>query len=273
MNGELPSSREIVEELKKEMELDAPPYLLYLNWANGVLHGDLGYSYVTRRPAATILSESFQATTELVIISMLIVVFFGLSLGLLAAWKEDSNIDNLLSYLAILGISVPGYVTAFVFILVFAVGLHLLPVAGRSGLQSMLMPSASLSLGGVAMLMRMTRSDILEEMRQDYVLAARAKGLGEGHILIKHIFRNSLPPLVTYLGLELGGLFSGAIIVENIFAWPGIGQLLVDSVQSGDIPMVQACVLIIGVIFICINIVVDLLYIYIDPRIKPEGVL
>ena len=273
MNGELPSSREIVEELKKEMELDAPPYLLYLNWANGVLHGDLGYSYVTRRPAATILSESFQATTELVIISMLIVVFFGLSLGLLAAWKEDSNIDNLLSYLAILGISVPGYVTAFVFILVFAVGLHLLPVAGRSGLQSMLMPSASLSLGGVAMLMRMTRSDILEEMRQDYVLAARAKGLGEGHILIKHIFRNSLPPLVTYLGLELGGLFSGAIIVENIFAWPGIGQPLVDSVQSGDIPMVQACVLIIGVIFICINIVVDLLYIYIDPRIKPEGVL
>lgn len=273
MNGELPSSREIVEELKKEMELDAPPYLLYLNWANGVLHGDLGYSYVTRRPAATILSESFQATTELVIISMLIVVFFGLSLGLLAAWKEDSNIDNLLSYLAILGISVPGYVTAFVFILVFAVGLHLLPVAGRSGLQSMLMPSASLSLGGVAMLMRMTRSDILEEMRQDYVLAARAKGLGEGHILIKHIFRNSLPPLVTYLGLELGGLFSGAIIVENIFAWPGIGQLLVDSIQSGDIPMVQACVLIIGVIFICINIVVDLLYIYIDPRIKPEGVL
>lgn len=273
MNGELPSSREIVEELKKEMELDAPPYLLYLNWANGVLHGDLGYSYVTRRPAITILSESFQATTELVIISMLIVVFFGLSLGLLAAWKEDSNIDNLLSYLAILGISVPGYVTAFVFILVFAVGLHLLPVAGRSGLQSMLMPSASLSLGGVAMLMRMTRSDILEEMRQDYVLAARAKGLGEGHILIKHIFRNSLPPLVTYLGLELGGLFSGAIIVENIFAWPGIGQLLVDSVQSGDIPMVQACVLIIGVIFICINIVVDLLYIYIDPRIKPEGVL
>lgn len=273
MNGELPSSREIVQELKKEMELDAPPYLLYLNWANGVLHGDLGYSYVTRRPAATILSESFQATTELVIISMLIVVFFGLSLGLLAAWKEDSNIDNLLSYLAILGISVPGYVTAFVFILVFAVGLHLLPVAGRSGLQSMLMPSASLSLGGVAMLMRMTRSDILEEMRQDYVLAARAKGLGEAHILIKHIFRNSLPPLVTYLGLELGGLFSGAIIVENIFAWPGIGQLLVDSVQSGDIPMVQACVLIIGVIFICINIVVDLLYIYIDPRIKPEGVL
>ncbi len=273
MNGELPSSREIVEELKKEMELDAPPYRLYLNWANGVLHGDLGYSYVTRRPAATILSESFQATTELVIISMLIVVFFGLSLGLLAAWKEDSNIDNLLSYLAILGISVPGYVTAFVFILVFAVGLHLLPVAGRSGLQSMLMPSASLSLGGVAMLMRMTRSDILEEMRQDYVLAARAKGLREGHILIKHIFRNSLPPLVTYLGLELGGLFSGAIIVENIFAWPGIGQLLVDSVQSGDIPMVQACVLIIGVIFICINIVVDLLYIYIDPRIKPEGVL
>ena len=273
MNGELPSSREIVQELKKEMKLDAPPYLLYLNWANGVLHGDLGYSYVTRRPAATILSESFQATTELVIISMLIVVFFGLSLGLLAAWKEDSNIDNLLSYLAILGISVPGYVTAFVFILVFAVGLHLLPVAGRSGLQSMLMPSASLSLGGVAMLMRMTRSDILEEMRQDYVLAARAKGLGEGHILIKHIFRNSLPPLVTYLGLELGGLFSGAIIVENIFAWPGIGQLLVDSVQSGDIPMVQACVLIIGVIFIFINIVVDLLYIYIDPRIKPEGVL
>ncbi|MDD1762301.1 MAG: ABC transporter permease [Methanothrix sp.] len=273
MNGELPSSRDIVDELKKEMELDAPPYLLYLNWANGVLHGDLGYSYVTRRPATTILSESFQATTELVIISMLIVVFFGLSLGLLAAWKEDSNIDNLLSYLAILGISVPGYVTAFVFILVFAVGLHLLPVAGRSGLQSMLMPSASLSLGGVAMLMRMTRCDILEEMRQDYVLAARAKGLGEGRILIKHIFRNSLPPLVTYLGLELGGLFSGAIIVENIFAWPGIGQLLVDSVQSGDIPMVQACVLIIGVIFICINIVVDLLYIYIDPRIKPEGVL
>jgi len=206
-------------------------------------------------------------------ISMLIVMFFGLALGFLAAWKEDSWIDDMLSYLAILGISVPGYVTAFVLILIFAIGLHLLPVAGRSGLYSMLMPAASLSFGGAAMLMRMTRYDILEESRQDYVLAAKAKGLGEARVFFGHIFRNSLPPLVTYLGLELGGLFGGAVIVENIFAWPGIGRLLVDSVQSGDVPLVQASVLLIGVIFILINIIVDLLYTYIDPRIDPEGVL
>ncbi|MEL6047666.1 ABC transporter permease [Methanothrix soehngenii] len=273
MNGELPTSRDTVEVLKKEMGLDAPPYQLYLSWASGVLHGDLGYSYVTRRPVITILSESLRATGELVMISMLIVMFFGLALGFLAAWKEDSWIDDMLSYLAILGISVPGYVTAFVLILIFAIGLHLLPVAGRSGLDSMLMPAASLSFGGAAMLMRMTRYDILEESRQDYVLAAKAKGLGEARVFFGHIFRNSLPPLVTYLGLELGGLFGGAVIVENIFAWPGIGRLLVDSVQSGDVPLVQASVLLIGVIFILINIIVDLLYTYIDPRIDPEGVL
>lgn len=273
MNGELPSSRDTVEVLKKEMGLDAPSYQLYLNWAGGVLHGDLGYSYVTRRPVITILRESILATGELVMISMLIVMFFGLALGFLAAWKEDSWIDDMLSYLAILGISVPGYVTAFILILIFAIGLHLLPVAGRSGLDSMLMPAASLSVGGVAMLMRMTRYDILEESRQDYVLAAKAKGLSEARVFTGHIFRNSLPPLVTYLGLELGGLFGGAVIVENIFAWPGIGRLLVDSVQSGDVPLVQACVLLIGVIFILINIIVDLLYTYIDPRIDPEGVL
>lgn len=273
MNGELPSSRDTVEVLKKEMGLDAPSYQLYLSWASGVLHGDLGYSYVTRRPVITILSESLRATGELVMISMLIVIFFGIALGFLSAWKEDSWIDDMLSYLAILGISVPGYVTAFVLILIFAIGLHLLPVAGRSGLDSMLMPAASLSVGGVAMLMRMTRYDILEESRQDYVLAAKAKGLGEARVFTGHIFRNSLPPLVTYLGLELGGLFGGAVIVENIFAWPGIGRLLVDSVQSGDVPLVQASVLLIGVIFILINIIVDLLYTYIDPRIDPEGVL
>ena len=273
MNGELPTSRDTVEVLKKEMGLDAPPYQLYLSWASGVLHGDLGYFYVTRRSVITILSESLRATGELVMISMLIVMFFGLALGFLAAWKEDSWIDDMLSYLAILGISVPGYVTAFVLILIFAIGLHLLPVAGRSGLYSMLMPAASLSFGGAAMLMRMTRYDILEESRQDYVLAAKAKGLGEARVFFGHIFRNSLPPLVTYLGLELGGLFGGAVIVENIFAWPGIGRLLVDSVQSGDVPLVQASVLLIGVIFILINIIVDLLYTYIDPRIDPEGVL
>jgi peptide/nickel transport system permease protein len=137
----------------------------------------------------------------------------------------------------------------------------------------MLMPSIALSIGGIAMLMRMTRYNMLEEKRQDYVLTARARGLSEGRIFVGHIFRNTLPPLVTYIGLELGGLFSGAIIVENIFAWPGIGRLLVDSVQSGDVPLVQACVLAIGVIFVCTNIVVDILYTCIDPRIKPEGVL
>lgn len=273
MNGELPSSRDVIEVLKHDMGLDVPPYMLYLNWAGGVFQGDLGYSYITRRPAATILHESLRATAELVFVSMLIVVFFGLSLGMIAAWKEDSRIDDFLSYFAILGISIPSYVTAFVAILIFAVSLKILPVAGRSGILSMLMPSIALSIGGIAMLMRMTRYNMLEEKRQDYVLTARARGLSEGRIFVGHIFRNTLPPLITYIGLELGGLFSGAIIVENIFAWPGIGRLLVDSVQSGDVPLVQACVLAIGVIFICTNIVVDILYTCIDPRIKPEGVL
>ena len=273
MNGELPSSRDVIEVLKHDMELDVPPHILYLNWAKGIFQGDLGYSYITRRPAATILHESLRATAELVSVSMLIVVFFGLSLGMIAAWKEDSRIDDFLSYFAILGISIPSYVTAFVAILIFAVSLKILPVAGRSGILSMLMPSIALSIGGIAMLMRMTRYNMLEEKRQDYVLTARARGLSEGRIFVGHIFRNTLPPLITYIGLELGGLFSGAIIVENIFAWPGIGRLLVDSVQSGDVPLVQACVLAIGVIFICTNIVVDILYTCIDPRIKPEGVL
>lgn len=273
LNGELPSSRDTAEVLKQEMGLDAPPYMLYLSWVNGVLHGDLGYSFITRRPTMTILKESLMATSELVSVSIIVVVLFGFALGMLAAWKEDSWIDDLLRGLAILGVSIPSYVVSFVSILIFAVGLHLLPVAGRSGIQSMLMPAAALSIGGIAMLMRMTRSDMLEETRRDYVLAARVKGLGERSIFIRHIFRNTMPPLITFIGLELGGLFGGAVIIESIFAWPGIGRLLVDSVLSGDIPLVQACVMLIGVIFITINIAVDLLCINIDPRIKPEGVL
>lgn len=273
MNGELPASPEIIEVMKQNMGLDAPPHILYLRWADDILHGDLGHSYITRRPAAIILQESLQASWELVLASIIIVVFLGLSLGILSAWKANSRIDSLISGLAILGVSIPSYVIAFVCILVFAIELHLLPVAGRSGILSMIMPAIALSASGLAMLVRITRYEVVEEMGKDYVIAARAKGLGEGSIFLGHIFRNALLPLITYIGLELGWLFSGTIIVEKIFAWPGIGRLLVDSVLSSDIPLVQGGVLLIGTIFIGINIVVDVLYFCVDPRIKPEGVL
>jgi peptide/nickel transport system permease protein len=273
MQGEFPSSPEVVAVLKKEMGLDAPPQVLYMRWAGGVLHGELGYSYVTLRPTASILSESFMATAELVAAAMFLVIFFGISLGLLSAWKEDSKLDSLIGGLAVLGISVPNYVIAFIGILVFAVALHLLPVAGRSGLSSVLLPAVSLAASEAAVLIRLTRYNLIEEKRQNYVLAARAKGLGEREIFLKHIFRNALLPLITYVGLQLGWLFSMTVIIEKLFSWPGLGMLLVDSVLSNDIPLVQGSILLIGSIFICINLVVDILYIYIDPRVKPEGVL
>lgn len=273
MNGELPSSTEAIDILRQEMGLNVPPYVLYLKWASGVLHGDLGYSYITRRSAAVILQESLQATGELVLVSIAIVIFIGLTFGILSAWKMDSKIDRLINFLAILGVSIPNYVIAIACILVFAVELHLLPVAGRDGIRSMLMPAVALTIGGAAMLVRITRYAVIDKMRDDYVIAARSKGLREEVIFIRHILRNALSPIVTYIGLQLGWLFSGAVIVETIFSWPGTGRLLVDSVLAGDIPLVQGSVLLIGAIFIIINTFVDLLCIYIDPRIKPEGVL
>lgn len=273
MQGELPSSPEIVADLKKEMGLDAPPEVLYLRWADGVLHGELGYSYVTLRPVVDIMSESFRATLELVVIAMFMIVIFGIPLGLLSAWKEDTKVDSLIGGLTVLGISVPNYVIAFIGILIFAVGLQLLPVAGHSGMRSVLLPAASLAITDAAMLTRLTRYYVLEEKRQNYVIAARAMGLRESSIFLKHILRNAFIPLITYMGLQLGWLFSGTVIIEGIFSWPGVGRLLVDSVLSHDIPLVQGSILLIGSIFILINFIVDILYIYIDPRIKPEGVL
>ncbi len=272
MQGELPPPA-AVAILKAEMGLDAPSYILYLRWVDGILHGNLGYSYETLRPVSSILLESLQATSELVFAAMFLIVFFGISLGILSAWKEDSKTDRLLSRIAVLGVSIPNYVIGFVGVLIFAVYFQLLPVAGRGSLDSIVLPATALAMSGIAMVTRLTRYGIVEEKRQNYVMAARGKGLSERVIFLKHILRNATPPIINYIGLQMGGLFSGTVIIEEMFAWPGIGRLLVESVTSNDIPVLQGCVLLIGLIFICINFVVDILCLYIDPRIKAEAVV
>jgi peptide/nickel transport system permease protein len=248
--------------------LDRPVVYQFGAFVWRAAQGDFGRSLFSDRPALTLIGERLPASLELALASTLIAIVVGVPLGILAAVKRATVLDQLVIGVALLGQSVASFWLALMLILFFAVTLQWLPVSGRGGWTSLILPAAALSVWLLALLARLTRSEMLEVLDQDYIRTARAKGIGTAAILVRHALRNALIPLITVTGVSLGWQLGGAVVIETVFAWPGLGTTLLEAVLRRDYPVVLAGVAVLSVAFVTINLVVDLLYTYIDPRIR-----
>ena len=265
------ATAEQVADLKHQLGLDLPLGRQYLNYWRGLVRGDLGVSLVN--PADRVFEKivsRYPATIELTLCGLLVAMLIALPLGVTAGRSQGRLIDNVVSVIALLGISLPGFVLGPLMIYLFAIKLDWLPVAGRYGPEYLILPSITLGAALAAILTRMIRSSVIEELNEDYVRTARAKGLSERGVLYKHVLKNGLIPVVTVLGLQFGVLLAGAIITETIFSWPGLGRLTVDAINSRDYPMVQGAILMIALTYIFANLLTDFTYRLLDPRIKLE---
>ncbi|MBT3352394.1 MAG: ABC transporter permease [Nitrospinaceae bacterium] len=261
-------TREEVLKLRKDMGLDRPWIIQYTTYVSRAIQGDFGESLRYRQPAFELIAERVPATLELALVALLISVILALPLGILSASRRGSAYDYGGMLLALFGQAMPVFWLGLMLILIFGVHLHWLPVSGRGGFERLILPAITLATYSLARNTRVIRSSMLEVLGLDYVRTARAKGLAERSIVYIHALRNSLIPVVTIIGLEFGHLLGGAVIVETIFAWPGIGRLMIQAVYAKDFPLVQASVTIAAVIFVSINFLVDFIYSYLDPRVR-----
>ncbi len=259
-----------VAELKHKLGLDQPLSQQYLNYWKGLFKGDLGTSLVTNEPVLEKIIGRYPATIQLALAGLFVAILIAIPLGVTAGSNQGKLIDNIASVISLLGISAPGFVIGPLMIYVFAIKLNWFPVAGRGGPEYLVLPAVTMGAALAAILTRMVRSSVIEELGEDYVRAARAKGLSETQVIYKHVLKNGLIPVVTVLGLQFGVLLAGAIITETIFSWPGLGRLTVDSINSRDYPLVQGCILMIALTYIVANVLTDFAYRLLDPRIKVE---
>ena len=265
--GEPPTQQAVVL-MRHQLGLDAAMPVRYLRWLGAALRGDLGTSLRSGSPVIEDLSGRFPATLELSLAALLLGACIALPLGIGAARRRGSIIDHGARLFAIAGASVPSFLSGYVLILIFAVGLQALPVAGRGGVLHLILPSITLALGFAAALTRLTRAALLEELGEDYVRTARAKGLSERAVLLRHALRIALVPVLTFAATRFGHLLAGAAIVETVFGWPGIGTHIVDSIYDRDYPAIQGFVLFMGTVFVLLNLAVDLAYRALDPRVR-----
>ncbi len=256
------------EMLRHELRLDRPLMEQYRLYLTGLARGDLGRSIHFREPVLTMITRRFPATILLTLAAMFVAILIAIPIGIVSATKQYSLIDNASMFFALLGISMPNFWLGPLLILLFSIQLGWLPVSGMGGVEHLILPSITLGTALAAILTRMTRAGILEVIRQQYIVTARAKGLAEKKVLYKHALKNALIPVITILGLQFGALLSGSIITETIFSWPGIGRLVIQAVNQRDYPLVQGCVLFIALTYVLVNLTTDLLYSAADPRIR-----
>jgi len=259
---------EVVERIREQYGLNEPLHVQYMVFLKHLLQGDLGRSIRSRRPVTEEVAARLGPTLELAAGSMVVAIVIGVSTGILSAVRPNSWIDAVSTFIALVGISMPVFWLGLMLMYFFSYELGWFPTAGRGTWRHLVLPSLTLGLSTAAIIARMTRSSMLEVLRQDYVRTARAKGLHEWAVVLKHTFRNALIPIVTVTGLQMGSLLGGAVMTESVFAWPGIGRLMVDSIIARDYPVVQGAVLVVAVGFILINLLVDVLYAYINPTIR-----
>lgn len=262
------ASAEDVAKLRKQMGFDRPILVQFWEFLGGVVRGDFGDSLRYREPAFGLVMERLSATVQLTVASLLIAIVVALPAGIVSAVKRNTIWDRLAMFLALFGQSMPVFWFGILLILIVSVQLKWLPSSGSGSIQHLILPALTLGLYSTARITRLVRSEMLETISQDYVRTARAKGLRERGVLYRHALRNALIPVVTVIGIEAGGMLGGAVITETVFAWPGIGQLAVRSIFNRDYPTIQAVVFIIACLFVLINLVVDLLYAFLDPRVK-----
>lgn len=265
------ASEEAVAALTEELGLNDPLYIQFFNYVKGIVTKfDLGTSYQTRRPVIDELMDRFPTTAKLALISICISAVVGISLGIISAVKQNTIIDHLSTGFALLGVSMPAFWAGMMLILVFAIYLKWLPVSGIDGWKNWILPAFTSSMVGMATITRMTRSSMLDVICQDYIVTARAKGLSEQVIVVKHALKNALIPIITVLGIQLGTMLGGAVLTESVFSVPGLGKFMVDSIKNRDYPVVQGGVLLLAIVFSLVNLIVDIIYAYVDPRIKSQ---
>jgi ABC-type dipeptide/oligopeptide/nickel transport system permease component len=257
-----------VEQLRRELGLDKPVMTQYLNYLRRLVRGDLGKSISTRRPVVEELGSPFGNTVRLSVASIIVATVVGIVLGTIAAVKQGTAVDHLASVIALLGISIPVFWLGLLLMYLLSVQLRLLPSAGYETWRHYVMPTLSLATFSLAFIARMTRSSLLEVIRQDYVRTARAKGLSEFRVVVAHALRNALLPVVIIVGLRFGYMLGGAVVTEQVFAWPGLGRLLVAAVSQRDIPLIQGILLLFATSFVAVNTAVELLYGFLEPQIR-----
>ncbi len=257
-----------LQSIRRVLGLDEPIWLQYVKFIGGIVTGNLGTSYTFGMSATELVFQRLPATFQLAFSALLLGVPVGVALGVLAALNRGTIIDSLATTLAVVGRAIPNFWLAIMLILLFGVQLKWLPPSGSGSWAHIVMPALTLATGLAAIVARLTRSNMLEVLHSDYVRTARAKGLSRTQTNWKHAFRNALVPIVTIVGLQLGNLLGGAIITETIFAWPGVGRLLIQSINNYDYPVVQTAVIVVALGFVLLNVVVDLLYAVIDPRVR-----
>jgi peptide/nickel transport system permease protein/oligopeptide transport system permease protein len=257
--------------LRAELHLDDPVTVQFVHYVGGVLRGDLGTSYITRRPIVQDLLQRFPATLRLAGAAMLFAATTGISLGIYGAWRPGSWADRLATLGAYLGISFPVYWVGLILILLFAVTLRWLPPSGSGGLAYLVLPAITLGMRSVAFLSRITRDAMRELLASDFVRTARAKGLGERRVVLGHAFRNALIPVVTVLGLDFGSYLTGSILTETIFSWPGVGRYVLTAIDKRDLPAIQGSILFLSLVFVMVNLMTDVVYAVVDRRVRYGG--
>ncbi|MCI6429944.1 MAG: ABC transporter permease [Lachnospiraceae bacterium] len=262
---------ESLEALREELGLNDPVPVRYVNYMKGMLRGDLGKSYKSGRPVFNEIMERFPATLELSFWGMVFAIALSIPIGIISATRQYSFIDSISMVFALLGVATPNFWLGLMLIIAFSLHLGWLPSGGNtSGFASLILPVITLGTGCMANITRTTRSSMLEVIRQDYIRTAKAKGVSKNKVINKHALKNALIPVVTVIGLQFGSLLGGAVLTESVFSWPGVGTYLVNSIKAKDTNAVLGCVIIFSICFSIVNLIVDILYAYIDPRIKSK---
>jgi len=265
------ASKENVARFREHLGLDRPLVVRYVRYLGQVMTGDLGRSIQQNRPVVDELGDAWPATLQLTVVALLLAAVVGVATGIVSAVWPNSLFDALSRLSSLFGLSMPVFWTGLVLIVVFAFWLPLLPVGGVGSPLHLVLPAVTLALPSIAMIARMTRSSVLEVLREDYVRTARAKGVGERLVVAKHALRNAAIPILTLVGLQAGQLMGGAVLTETVFAWPGLGRLMVKAIFARDYILLQGAVLIFAMVFVVINLVVDLSYGMLDPRVSRQG--
>lgn len=260
---------EAIEEMREEMGLNDNVLIQYGRYLVNLAHGDMGTSYVNKRPVSEEVFSRVPATFKLAFVSAIVSIAIAIPLGILAAIKQNTLFDHASMVVSLVGISMPAFWLALMLMLLFSLRLGWLPAQGaKDGWRSYVLPSIAIGFMNMAAIARTTRSSMLETIRQDYIRTARSKGVTEKEVIFHHAFRNALIPTVTIVGVQLGGLLGGAVLTETVFAWPGLGRLVVQAVNGRDVPVVLGCIVVLSIGFSIVNLVVDLLYGFIDPRVR-----
>ncbi len=264
---------ETLARMRTELGLDRPLAVQYVVFLGRLARFDLGRSFVTRRPVAEAIRERFPRTLVLALSAMCLAIVGGIAIGTVAAWGRHPVVSRILMTVSLVGVSMPVFWLGLLLIYLFAIKLRVLPPSGYGGgsIRNLILPALTLSFASMATIARVTRSGVLDALGEDYVRTARAKGLGERIVLGKHVLRNALIPVITIAGADFGSYLSGSVLTESVFGWPGLGRFVVQAILRRDFPVIQGAVLFMAVLFILVNLAVDLSYGAIDPRIRPEG--